>query len=126
MPPITRFEDLKAWQISRLLANKIFDLSGSGNLSKSYSIRNQLERAAVSVMANIAEGFERRSGKDFARFLVIAKASAAEVRSLLYLAVDRKLISAADGNLAMELVDRVCALSSRLRAVLLKADRKTI
>ena len=70
-----RFEDLDAWKVSRELANLIYAFCREPVLSKDYGFKDQIQRAAVSVMNNIAEGFERGSNKDFAKFLFIARAS---------------------------------------------------
>ena len=90
---VKRFEDLDAWNVSRELANLIYSFGRGGALGKDYGFRDQIQRAAVSVMNNIAEGFERGSNKDFAKFLFIARASTGEVRSMLYLALDQKYIT---------------------------------
>ena len=88
MAGIERFEDLIAWQKSREMAAAIYKTTGEGNFSKDFALRDQIRRAAVSVMSNIAEGFERKGSKEFHQFLVVAKASCAEVRSQLYVALD--------------------------------------
>ena len=85
---IERFEDLIAWQKARLLTTEIYRISMHGEFAKDFGLRDQIRRAAVSVMSNIAEGFERGSRGEFHQFLVIAKASCAEVRSQLYVAQD--------------------------------------
>ncbi len=87
-----RFEDLKVWQKAKQLSLAVYRESHSGQLSQDRGFKDQIQRAAVSVMNNIAEGFERKSRKDFARFLLIAKGSAGEVRSMLYLALELKYI----------------------------------
>lgn len=84
------FEDLRIWQESRGLCNSIYDTFPK---LRDFEFKSQIQRAAVSVMNNIAEGFERRTRKDFAHFLDLSKGSAGEVRSMLYLAEDRKYIS---------------------------------
>jgi four helix bundle protein len=84
-----RFEDLRIWQEARALANAVYD--GTHPL-RDFDFRSQVRSAAVSVMNNIAEGFERKTGADFAHFLDIAKGSAGEVRSMLYLAEDRQYL----------------------------------
>lgn len=86
MSKAERFEDLRVWQESRLLANALYDITES---LRDLPFRDQLRRASVSIMNNIAEGFERHSDADFAHFLTIAKGSSGEVRSLLYLGEDR-------------------------------------
>jgi four helix bundle protein len=84
------FEDLNIWQRSRELANVIHDAFGK---CREFDFRNQIQSAATSVMNNIAEGFERRTKKDFAHFLDVAKGSGGEVRSMLYLGEDRGYIT---------------------------------
>ncbi|MFA6920202.1 MAG: four helix bundle protein [Gallionella sp.] len=85
---IERFEDLIAWQKARLLTVEIYRITVHGEFAKDFGLRDQIRRAAVSVMSNIAEGFDRASRSEFHQFLVIAKASCAEVRSQLYVAQD--------------------------------------
>lgn len=95
MATIKRFEDLFIWQESRKLTNEIYN-----NFSKltDFSFKDQIQRASVSIMNNIAEGFERYSDIEFKRFLDIAKASCGEVRSMLYLANDLNYIDAETAN----------------------------
>ena len=88
MATIKRFEDIEAWQKARELVREIYQSCNSGRLSKDFGLRDQLCRAAVSSMSNVAEGFSRNSDKDFAHFLDIAKGSVLEVQSLLYVALD--------------------------------------
>ncbi len=85
---VSRFEDLIAWQKARALTQNIYRITNSPEFSKDYGLRDQIRRASVSMMSNIAEGFERNSPGDFARFLAIAKASCGEVRCQLYVALD--------------------------------------
>lgn len=88
-----RFEDLRIWQDSRVQANRVYDAFGADTPSgRDFGFRDQIQRCAVSVMNNIAEGFERKSDPDFARFLDIAKGSNGEVRSMLYLAEGRAYV----------------------------------
>ena len=86
-----KFEDLRIWQSARLLVSWIYRQFAA---SKDYSFRDQIQRASISVMNNIAEGFERGTKKDFARFLDQAKGSAGEVRSMLYAAEDLSYLTA--------------------------------
>jgi four helix bundle protein len=97
-----KFEDLEVWQEARLLANRIYDLSGSEAFSKDFGLRDQIRRAAVSVLSNIAEGYERDSDAEFGKFLAIAKGSAGEVRAQLYIARDRNYIGETDFSTAKE------------------------
>ena len=87
-----RFEDLVAWQKARALTKAVFEVTSSGPLSRNYRLAGQLESASVSVMSNIAEGYQREGAAGFHRFLTIAKASCGEVRSLLYVLLDADLI----------------------------------
>ncbi len=88
MATIERFEDIKAWQAARDLVSVVYRVSGRGKFEKDFGLRDQIRRASVSVMSNIAEGFERGSDREFCRFLYIAKGSAGEVRSHLFVASD--------------------------------------
>jgi len=88
MAKIQRFEDIIAWQKARTLTKSIYEITQSGTFSKDYDLKMQIRRAAVSIMSNIAEGYERGGSKEFRQFLSIAKASCAEFRSQLYVAAD--------------------------------------
>jgi four helix bundle protein len=88
MAMISRFEDIKAWQEARVLVRMIYKPTSSGSLAKDYGLRDQIQRASVSAMTNIAEGFDCESKLEFARFLGIARRSAVEVQSLLYTSFD--------------------------------------
>ena len=92
-PKITRFEDLPVWKDARKFANAVYTLTFSEAFIRDYALRDQTRRAAISIMANIAEGFDRDSGKDFIRFLRYSIASASEVRSHLHLASDLEYIN---------------------------------
>lgn len=85
---VERFEDLIAWQKARQLTVEIYRITAQGEFARDFGLRDQIRRAAVSVMSNIAEGFDRGSRGEFHQFLVVAKASCAEVRSQLYVALD--------------------------------------
>lgn len=93
MPGITRFEDIEGWQLAAELTREIYRLAATTSLGRDFGLRDQLQRASVSVMANIAEGFDCESHAEFARFLGIARRSAAEVQSLLYVARDAGYIT---------------------------------
>ena len=93
MAGIQRFEDIKAWQEARVLVKMIYDLTKKGDLSKDIGLRDQIQRAAVSAMTNIAEGFDCDSHAEFARFLGYSRRSAVEVQSLLYAILDVGYIS---------------------------------
>lgn len=87
---IEKFEDILSWQKGEILVLDIYKIFLD---SRDFSFRDQLQRAAISIMNNIAEGFERKGDKEFKRFLFIAKGSCAEVRSMLYVALELKYIT---------------------------------
>ena len=93
MSTIEKFQDIDAWQNARELTKEIYSCSGAGNFAKDYGLREQIRRASVSVMSNIAEGFERGGSAEFAQFLSIAKGSAGEVEAQLYVALDQGYIN---------------------------------
>lgn len=94
MAKIVRFEDIQAWQKARGLVREIYSVSNSGLFSKDFGLRDQIRRAAVSIMLNIAEGFARKTNREFCQFLVVAHGSAAEVQAALYVALDLGYITA--------------------------------
>ena len=97
MATIKRFEEIKAWQEARELARLVYSVTRKGAFAKDFGLKEQIQRAAVSVGSNI-EGFARNGNKEFAKFLWIAKGSAAEVQSQLYTAKDVSYVSDDDFN----------------------------
>lgn len=102
---VRRFEDLRIWQDARRFANGVYDASRA---IRDFEFRDQLQAAALSIINNIAEGFERGTDADFARFLDVAKGSSGESRSMLYLAEDRLYVTA---EIAQRLREDAVALS---------------
>jgi four helix bundle protein len=92
MPAVERFEDLDVWKRSRKLANLVYDMTEGEYFKRDFVLRDQIRRAAVSVMSNIAECFESKTQRMFIEYLGRAKASAGELRAQLYLALDRKYL----------------------------------
>jgi four helix bundle protein len=88
MASFEKFEDLEVWQAARKLVNVIYRATQCEGFVKDHGLKGQIQRAAVSIMSNVAEGFERSGNKEFSHFLYLAKGSAGEVRSLLYVASD--------------------------------------
>nr|WP_277632644.1 four helix bundle protein [Avrilella dinanensis] len=115
------FEELKSWQLSRNFASKIYMIT-SQNIFKDIDLQRQLRRATVSISSNIAEGFERNTDKEFIHFLFIAKGSAGEVRSQLYIALDLKFISEVQFNEMNESVTEISKLISGLIKYLQKSN----
>lgn len=85
---VERFEELRVWQKSKDFSLQIYRASAAGGFGRDFGLRDQIRRAAVSVMSNIAEGFDRYSRAEFRHYLSLARGSAAEVRSQLHLALD--------------------------------------
>lgn len=98
MANVQRFEDLEAWKIARAVTREIYQVSKNELFYRDYGLRHQICRALVSIMSNIAEGFERDGDKEFINFLSIAKGSSGEVRSQLYVALDQNYISESEFN----------------------------
>lgn len=92
MATFKKFEDIEAWKKARALARKIYSASKQGHFARDFGLRDQIRRSAVSVMSNIAEGYDRNGTGEFIQFLAIAKGSAAEVQSQLYVAFDQTYI----------------------------------
>jgi four helix bundle protein len=106
MPTITRFEEIEAWKTARELTRMIYAFTEHGQFSKDFGLRNQIQRAAVSVMSNIAEGFESRTQAQFLYYLGRSKASAGEVRCQLYIAIDLKYLTQEQFNKVFDLADK--------------------
>ncbi len=90
---ITRFEDIEGWKRARVLTQQVYQISGAGHFNRDFALRDQVRRASISIMSNIAEGFERDGNKEFAQFLSIAKGSVGEVKSQFYVALDAGFIN---------------------------------
>ena len=88
MATIGKFEDIEAWQLAREMTKAIYAISNDGPFARDFGLRDQIRRASVSIMSNIAEGFERGGDKEFFQFVSIAKGSSGEVRAQLYVALD--------------------------------------
>ncbi len=106
MPTITRFEEIEAWKTARELTRMIYAFTEHGQFSKDFGLRNQIQRAAVSVMSNIAEGFESRTQAQFLDYLGRSKASAGEVRCQLYIALDLNYLTQEQFNQVFDLADK--------------------
>ena len=121
MASIRRFEEIQAWQKARELVREIYKICGEGKLSKDFGLKDQICRAAVSIMSNIAEGFGRKSSRDFAHFLDLARGSGFEVQSLLYVAADVEYLRRDDFQrlytLADETISLIAGFTSYLRSL---------
>jgi four helix bundle protein len=122
---IEKFEDLIAWQKARELTRNIYQVTTQGNFSRDFGLRDQIRRASVSIMSNIAEGFERAGRSEFHQFLVIAKGSCAELRSQLYVSLDVGHIDLATFQTPDALAMETSRVIGGLRAAVYKQKMKT-
>ena len=104
---ITRFEELECWQDARDIVNRVYRVCSVHTFKKDYSLIDQIKRSAISIMANIAEGFSRKGNREFVQFLFISKASAAELQSHLYIALDQGYIEKQKFQELYDEVDKV-------------------
>lgn len=118
MGDVQRFEDLVAWQVARELTSDIYNATRQGAFSRDHGLADQMRRAAVSVMSNIAEGFERESLAERLHFYVVAKASCAELRSQLYVALDAGYLDQPTFDALQAKSDRAARLLSGLRTAI--------
>src|SRR6266542_2885227 len=95
MAKIKKFEDIESWKRARGLARDIYEVTATGKFAHDFGLKDQIRRASVSILSNIAEGFERGGDKEFLQFLALAKGSSGEARAQLYVALDQDYISAA-------------------------------
>lgn len=112
MCSISNFEDIDAWMKARELTNEVYEVTERDQLSRDFGLKDQLQRASVSIMSNIAEGFERGGNQEFIQFLFQARASCAEVQSQLYVAKDREYISEEEFERMYSLAQEVSKLVS--------------
>jgi len=119
MATILKFEDIVAWQKALELSDLIYKHSNKDKFSKDFGLRDQMRRASVSVVSNIAEGFEREGSNQFIYFLLVAKASAGELRAQLYIARNQKYISIEEfeilNNKVLEVSKTISGFISYLR-----------
>ncbi len=120
-----RFEDIRAWQAAREVVSAAYSVSKGRKFGHDFGLRDQLRRAAVSIMANIAEGFAHRSDKEFVRFLFAAKGSAAEVQSHLYVAHDQGYMNGSEFKILYGQVESCSKQLAGLISFLLGRTDKT-
>ncbi|MFW6059018.1 MAG: four helix bundle protein [Phycisphaeraceae bacterium] len=124
MATIGRFEEIEAWQRVRELANAIYDVSDEGRFARDFALRDQMRRAVVSVMSNIAEGFERDGAAEFNQFLSAAKGSAGEVRAQLYLVFDRRYVDEPTFQRLRSLAEEISRMLNGLMQYLQRSGHK--
>ena len=120
MATFKKFEEIQAWQKVRFVTSMVYELTVEGGFARDFGLRDQIRRASISIMANIAEGHGRRSDKEFANFLNMARGSVSEVQSHLYVALDLKYINQVSFSRLYDLLEEISrmtmALSQRLRS----------
>ena len=119
---IKNFEDIIAWQKSRELNKEIYLITSVGSLSKDFGLKDQMRRSSISIMSNIAEGFERRGDKEFSRYLTIAKGSGAELKSQLFAALDVGYISDKEFQMLVDLANETSKLIQGFKSYLQKSQ----
>ena len=124
MATFKSFEDIEAWQKARALTNSVYDVSDKGPFARDFGLRDQIRRACVSILSNIAEGFERGGTGEFVQFLSSAKGSAGEVRAQLYVALDRGYINSAEFDEMSALATQISRMTSGLMAYLKQSGIK--
>ena len=124
MATIEGFEDIQAWKTCRILAKEIYQETSRAPLSRDFGFRDQIRRAAVSGMSNIAEGFERGGNNEFHQFMSMAKGSVGEVRSQLYVALDVGYLEQKDFNRLFAIADEAGRLIGGFMSYLEKSDHK--
>jgi four helix bundle protein len=120
---LKRFEEIEAWQESRKLVKSVYEaINQNQRFQKDHRLLNQIQGAAVSAMSNIAEGFSRRSNKEFTQYLFISKSSAAEVQSQLYVALDQNYITQETFKKIYNQAEKVAKLNSGFIKYLIKSN----
>ncbi|MDL1895186.1 four helix bundle protein [Anaerolineae bacterium CFX7] len=118
MATVTRFEELEAWQTAREITKRIYALSKQSLFSRDFGLRDQMRRAAVSILSNIAEGFESRTQLMFIEYLGRAKASAGELRAQMYVALDSGYVEQSSFQEIKLLIEKCSRQISRLMSYL--------
>ncbi|HEX4262941.1 MAG TPA: four helix bundle protein [Verrucomicrobiae bacterium] len=124
MSKIEKFEDVVAWQRARELTKQIYTHTKIGAFAKDFGLKDQVQRASVSIMGNVAEGFDRGGDKEFLQFLSVAKGSCAEVKSHLYTALDQQYLTSTQFTNLYSGADEVGRILSGLMAYLKQSDLK--
>lgn len=119
---IRHFEDIVAWRKARELTREIYKVTNRPNFARDYGLQNQMRRAATSIMSNIAEGFERDGNKEFRQFLSIAKGSAGEVKSQLYVALDAGFIERIEFDRLSQLATEIGSIIANFIRYLARTD----
>jgi four helix bundle protein len=122
MSNIAKFEDIVAWQKARELTREIYARTKLGQFARDFGLRDQIQRASVSSMSNIAEGFDRGGDKEFIQFLSMSKGSCGEIKSHLYVALDQEYVTRDQFSQLYDRADEVSRVLSGFMAYLRKSD----
>jgi len=122
MAKIKKFEELVSWKRARSLTKEIYDATSAGQFVRDFGLRDQIRRATVSTLSNIAEGFERGGDREFLQFMAIAKGSCGEVRAQLYVALDQNYLSEAQFDVLKMHATEVSQLLSGLMKYLRQSE----
>jgi four helix bundle protein len=124
MSKIEKFEDIVAWQRARELTRGVYAQTKLGGFAKDFGLKDQIQRASVSIMGNVAEGFDRGGDKEFIQFLSMSKGSCGEVKSHLYVALDQQYVTPAQFKDLYNLADEVGRFLSGFMGYLRQSDLK--
>ncbi len=124
MAKFSKFEEIQAWQKAKDLTLIIYKITAEEKFSKDYGLKDQIRRASVSIMANIAEGHGRRTNTEFANFLNIARGSTAEVQSHLYIAFGLNYINQQDFDELYQTLTEISRMTLSLAQYLSTTDNK--
>ena len=112
---IKRFEELTGWQKARILTSRIYVITSHGQFARDFELKDQIRRAAISIMSNLAEGFERQHQKEFLQFVNIARGSCAEAKSQLYIALDAGYLHQTEFDELMNAAEEIGRILGGLR-----------
>jgi four helix bundle protein len=124
MGKIQKFEDILAWQKARELTKEVYAHSKTGAFAKDFGLKDQIQRASVSIMGNVAEGYDRGGDKEFIQFLSVSKGSCGEVKSHLYVALDQQYINSTQFDQLYNSADEVGRLLGGFMAYLKQSDMR--
>ncbi|MEK6279063.1 MAG: four helix bundle protein [Acidobacteriota bacterium] len=119
---IKKFEDLESWKKARKLTNTVYEATATGSFSRDFGLKDQIRRASISILSNLAEGFERGGDREFLQFLAVAKGSCGEVRSQLYIALDQGYLQPAVFEKLIANANEIGRLISGLMKYLSKSE----
>lgn len=122
MSKIERFEEIESWKLARETTNLVYAATKSEKFSRDFALCNQIRRASISILSNIAEGFERNGNKEFLQFLSVAKGSCGEVRAQLYIALDQQYLDGATFEIIFDKLLATSRLISGLMRYLQQSD----